>query len=915
MSQALIVTHPPRHVPAFDEVVARFADRETSFTEVEALKQSHWDMGEDGRLREDARFRQTPWDRWMLAQSLLANDALYADFARGLHAEVSLTAALAALTAVTHHTCVFCPADERFVLDHGRPRLSARELTTRPFLEDDVTDLEKYVTHLPVHSLRAAAASEPAGEWGPGAQKQAIETLGWVRVHLQGRGSLNDRMFVAQIEGHSMDDGRSGLVVGGFAVFELWPPGSKQNLNLLVRGSFADPDTGSYAVKKYVGDIRDAEGRHHRITLVSLNPDKARYPDIELEVAHEGDITVVARVVQPLGPDEYVRQPRPPRRPGRRNLTDPDEQAKRAERMRQFAKHFFEAARPSGAATDEETDTVDWQARLVCLDAESGGLCIETRPLSLLPPFAKKLSVVTGTHPAIVLLASNLRTRLFRTPVPPSVEPYRWSAPGHEEMLDDDLAALQVPGLAKDEPTLFRVDAAGIGQPLVGSGVSAGSAYRLVIPPARVLAQPPVGELHDLGDGWQLWEFAVPSTPGLELRDTLQHLGLELGKAAPSVRWVLRSPVAYEQAPRGEAYPVFSRTESPVVAIDGIRCTRPGELMLFLLGDARLVPLRLAPGDLWITEIKELGPGRYVLQVVHERTRFEPVTLPFVVAADAAPVQHARMCVRRAEEDIAPAADGTFGIEADFSAAELLNGIAIKAPPLWPFEVWWDDGRRRHLSRISASADGLLDLELLAGQLADLLRRCILASLVLDAAELGRIELRHTRRSTAAEIRARLQALMNERCTTMTTLDGQFLLLRNMWIHPVLELLGYAWQDVDADQLAGAPAGTTGLRLLEASRSIDGRIRSETFRALVLVTSSCDLQASDMFSARHFADRLCQQWGVREALLTDGMRWARHQRGSHLPLKLQRIDEALSADLFSFHDFLRELANPGAVEG
>src|SRR5262249_23556937 len=150
MSQALIVTHPPRHVPAFDEVVARFADRETSFTEVEALKQSHWDMGEDGRLREDVRFRQTPWGRWMLTQRLLVNDALYTAFARGLHAEVSLTAALAELTAVTRRACVFCPADERFVLDHGRLRLSARELTTRPFLEDNVTALEKYVTHLPV---------------------------------------------------------------------------------------------------------------------------------------------------------------------------------------------------------------------------------------------------------------------------------------------------------------------------------------------------------------------------------------------------------------------------------------------------------------------------------------------------------------------------------------------------------------------------------------------------------------------------------------------------------------------------------------------------------------------------------------------------------------------------------------------
>ena len=41
MSQALVVTQPARHVLAFDEVVTRFANRDTSFTEVEALKQSH----------------------------------------------------------------------------------------------------------------------------------------------------------------------------------------------------------------------------------------------------------------------------------------------------------------------------------------------------------------------------------------------------------------------------------------------------------------------------------------------------------------------------------------------------------------------------------------------------------------------------------------------------------------------------------------------------------------------------------------------------------------------------------------------------------------------------------------------------------------------------------------------------------
>lgn len=910
-----LLTPPVRRVLAFDEVAERFADHETSFSEVEALRASHWDMGEDGRLREDVRFRPTPWGRWILSRNLLANDMLYMAFMRGRYAEVDLTDALAELTAVTRRPCVFCPADNRFVFNYGRLRLSASELTARPFLEDDVTALQKYVTYLPVHNLRAAAASEPAGEWGPGAQEQSIETLGWLRVNVHGRSRLNDRMFVAQIEGHSMDDGRSGLVDGGFAVFELWPPGSKQNLNVLVRGSFTDPETGSYAVKKYVGDIRDEEGRHHRIALVSLNPDRTRYPDIELQPTHEDDITVVARVVQPLWPDEYAREPKPPRRPGRRNLCDPNEQDRCAARMRHFAERFFEADQAAAEPDDEETIAPDWQARLVCLEAEAGGLCVEMRPLDWLPPFAKKLAVATGTHTPTLLLASNLRTRTSRTPVPPSVEPYRWSAPGHKAMLDDDLAGLEVPGLEQDMPSLFRVDAAGVGQPLAGKTASTGNTYRLLLPPGLALPAPPIGALHDLTDGWQLWELLMPSAPGLALRDTLQQLGLNLGKTAPLVRWVLRSPSAYGQTPGGEAYPIFSTSEGPVVAIDGIRCTRPGELALLLLDGDNLTPLRLAPGAAWTVALNGLNPGRYVLQVLHERTRFAPVTLPFAVADEAIPVQTACLNVPFAGEAMPQTSDGICRVEADFSSLEQRDQIEIEAPPLWPFDLWWDDGRRRRLGRISASADGCLDLQPVWDQLDDLMSRCTLATLVLDGAELGRIELWQARRRSAAEIKVQLQSLLDGQGANVAAFDGQFPLLRRMWIDPVLDLLGYARQEAEASELEGAPAATTGLRLLEGVRSMDGRIRSETSRALVLVTSSCDLNATDMFSARQFADRLCQQWGVREAILSDGLRWARHQRGSHLPLKVQRIDESLTVDLFGLLDFLREFANPEAVEG
>ena len=65
--------------------------------------------------------------------------------------------------------------------------------------------MEKYVSHLPIRNLEAVAASEPEGEWGPNAQEDMGDVLGWVRVNMPGV-VLNDRMFVARIKGQSMDD-------------------------------------------------------------------------------------------------------------------------------------------------------------------------------------------------------------------------------------------------------------------------------------------------------------------------------------------------------------------------------------------------------------------------------------------------------------------------------------------------------------------------------------------------------------------------------------------------------------------------------------------------------------------------------------------------------------------------------------
>ena len=135
MNRTVIASRTLRHVSAFDEVVSRYAETITSFTETEALETSHWEMGEDSRLREDIRFRSTPWGRWILSKTLLANDALYLQFVRELSAEVDLTEALDGLASVAQRLCVFCDADDRFVLKNGKLRLSAKELSRRPLLK------------------------------------------------------------------------------------------------------------------------------------------------------------------------------------------------------------------------------------------------------------------------------------------------------------------------------------------------------------------------------------------------------------------------------------------------------------------------------------------------------------------------------------------------------------------------------------------------------------------------------------------------------------------------------------------------------------------------------------------------------------------------------------------------------------
>ena len=856
---------------SFDALVTRLAESPTTFSERELLEPSHWSLGEDARLREDLRFRETPWGRWMLAEDLVVNDAVY----RWLHAErrssVALDAALKRAGEVFGRRCVFCADDPRLVLRHDEVHLAASELSRQPVVEDNVGDLEKYRTHLPLHSLKAAAASEPAGEWGKRAQDQVIETLGWVRVSLPGR-RLNDRMFIAAIEGHSMDDGKSGLVDGGYAVFELWPSGTKQNLSVLVRGAFSDPETGNYAVKKYVGDQRDEEGRHNKVSLVSLNPNKARYPNIELQPEDDDDITVVAKVVKALSTDDYERRPKAKRRVGRRNLTG-DEQATRLGRR---VASFFDGTAPE--ADDEDataTTRTGWQTRLVCLDVAAGGLQLEVGPLDGLPTFVKKLRVV-GTEWDAFVLAANAKTRPTRASVRPGTGPWRWEAVGFEEEQDLGVERLALDALDVMSPTVFRVDADGVGQRIKSATLALGQAYRLLLPPK-------IGD--DLGaeldDGWRIWSLDLAAQLSPTTRQTLTALGLDVGEAWPRIEWALAPAALWRTNARGESYPVFEAGTELLVNVGGVSVEEGDEAVLFLHGPAGTERLSLSSSGL--VSLGAPAAGRWACALMHSQTSVQPASLLFEVAENAL-------------EDVAASSSAV--------AHSGLASLEAAAPPGWPVTLRWRvfAAYEEVLATLYGNEDGTVPVDAVASSIEARAARARIADLIVDFGELGRRVLPHDGRASLKQVREQLTALWQQRSGLVQSRKGAWLQLRKPWFEPVTELFGYGIEEATLLTDVEAPHDLTAWGLTVDERMMGSITRSPS-RVLVLTT---DLDAV-LRDHRTWIDSACSAAKVRDAIITDGARWTTHRKGSQqLKQQVWSLDHAIG--LGSIDEMLGDLA-------
>ncbi|MEZ4354709.1 MAG: DEAD/DEAH box helicase [Myxococcota bacterium] len=149
---------------------------------------------------------------------------------------------------------------------------------------------DHYVTCVPLVPLQAAA-----GAFG---DPQHIEDNGFEWVAVESRHRLRPGMFVAQVVGRSMEP---AIRDGAWCLFRSPVEGTRQGKTVLVQlRDTADPETGQrYTVKRYRSE-KAADGdswRHVRIRLEPVNRD---FAPIDLRGADEGELEVVAELVEVL---------------------------------------------------------------------------------------------------------------------------------------------------------------------------------------------------------------------------------------------------------------------------------------------------------------------------------------------------------------------------------------------------------------------------------------------------------------------------------------------------------------------------------------------------------------------------------------------------------------------------------------
>ena len=131
----------------------------------------------------------------------------------------------------------------------------------REHVED--TEVQRFATHLPLFSLRAAA--------GGLSDEMLSEAEDWVPAP-EGM-HLSPDLFVAHVEGRSMEP---RIPHGSLNLFRLHPAGSRQGKILLIERFGVLDESARYTIKRYTSRkvaTGEDEWHHEQIRLEPLNPE------------------------------------------------------------------------------------------------------------------------------------------------------------------------------------------------------------------------------------------------------------------------------------------------------------------------------------------------------------------------------------------------------------------------------------------------------------------------------------------------------------------------------------------------------------------------------------------------------------------------------------------------------------------
>ena len=148
---------------------------------------------------------------------------------------------------------------------------------------------ERYETCVPLVPLAIAAGAFGDPQNVPGERE-------WKWVEVGSGRRLRSGMFVAKIEGHSMEP---AVPHGAYGLFRAPVEGTRQGKTVLVQlRDSVDPETGArYTLKRYESrKVQDGDSwRHEEITLRPANPE---FEPIVLTCGDEGEVAVVAELVE-----------------------------------------------------------------------------------------------------------------------------------------------------------------------------------------------------------------------------------------------------------------------------------------------------------------------------------------------------------------------------------------------------------------------------------------------------------------------------------------------------------------------------------------------------------------------------------------------------------------------------------------